>query len=275
MLLGASTRRDLGAVARITAAADVGIGEVGLSYAQIRETRREGLDVVDLAAFAADRGVAVGEVELLGKLLEPDEDGTTEAFARRLFAIGEQLGARRVIAATRTFAALDAAAARFERFSNMAADHGLRLALEFAPWSDVRDLDVAWAIISGTDRRSGGVVLDTWHFFRGGATPEAVESVPADAFACIQLSDGPAPIADVDPYEETRRFRRAPGEGIFPLVDLVRRLDGHGIRAPLSIEVLSDELGRLPAAAALVKLVRATREVLAAARDGRRGSSHP
>ena len=55
---------------------------------------------------------------------------------------------------------------RFADFCDRAAGFGARVHLEFMPMSAVADLGAAWPIVRDADRPNGGILLDTWHFFR-------------------------------------------------------------------------------------------------------------
>jgi sugar phosphate isomerase/epimerase len=261
VLLGASTRRDVGARQRLQAASEAGITEIGLSYRQVVDAAADGVTLEQLVAMADGLGVRIGEFELLGAALEPDRADRTAAFAERLFSLAARVGAERVIVVSQLAGYPDEAAIRLRPLCDAAADHGLVVALEFAPWTEVPNLRTAAAIVEGCGRPNAAVVLDAWHFFRGGSSIDDIEAVPPSAIACVQLSDGPATGWD-DPYQETRHGRLVPGAGSFALEDLVRKLDQHGYAGPWSIEVLADALETLSPAAAFAGLAAATRSLL-------------
>jgi sugar phosphate isomerase/epimerase len=266
--LAASTRRDISLVERIPAAAGAGFTEIGVDYRQLRAS---GHPAAAISSLAARHGVRIVEVELLGSALEPDGDAAVR-FAPRLFAMATALGARRVISATWRRPAPELAGRRFAELCDMAADHGLTLGLEFAPWTEVPDLPTAWDIVRRADRVNAGIVLDTWHFFRAGTALSAVDELQPGAIACIQVSDGPPPVAHLDPYEETRRCRLAPGAGTFDLVGLFRRLAARGVSAPWSVEVLTEGRDQRDAVEALAEYRRAGIELRrrVCERNGRR-----
>lgn len=138
----------------------------------------------------------------------------------------------------------DIVAERFAGLCRRASEHGLKVALEFLPWTDVNTIEKAWKLIEASGEPNAALALDTWHFFRGGSTPEMLEAVPADRIAVIQLSDGPLSKMD-DELEATFRFRRLPGEGDFDLERLFRLLIEKGVTAPIGVEVLSEDLRTL------------------------------
>jgi sugar phosphate isomerase/epimerase len=108
-------------------------------------------------------------------------------------------------------------------------------------------------------------MLDTWHWLRGGGTLADVKALPGARVGAVQLSDAPAQ-AEGDPVEETLKRRRLPGLGDADLVGLVRALDEAGSRAPIGVEVFSDELAARPVGEIARRCAEATRAVLREAR---------
>jgi sugar phosphate isomerase/epimerase len=86
----------------------------------------------------------------------------------------------------------------------------------------------------------------------------------------IQLDDGPADPVDSDFVTDTMLHRLPPGDGDFDLVGFLTLLWGRGVQAPISVEVLSADLARKPAAEVARTLATATRTVINAAHESRR-----
>ena len=61
----------------------------------------------------------------------------------------------------------------FARLCERAAAAGLRVDLEFLPWTIVPDLRTALQIAREADQANAGVMLDCWHFYRGGSDVDA------------------------------------------------------------------------------------------------------
>ena len=137
------------------------------------------------------------------------------------------------------------------------------------PWSDIPDAAAAWQLIQLTDRKNGGILIDTWHYFRGAADPAQVRSVPPDRFFVIQFDDADA--VQVGGYmEDTTQRRRLPGQGAFDLVTFIRMLDEMGVNAPVSVEILSDEQRARPLEEAARLAHETTQAVFARARVTRK-----
>ena len=113
-------------------------------------------------------------------------------------------------------------------------------------------------------RSNAGVLVDSWHYFRGFPDVTALAACADRAFM-IQLDDADEePIGEL--FEDTLLRRRYPGEGSFDLVSFVALLDESGAPAPKSVEILSTEHQALPLAEAARRAHDSTRAVVDAAR---------
>jgi sugar phosphate isomerase/epimerase len=125
----------------------------------------------------------------------------------------------------------------FGKFCDRAADLGARVQFEFMPFSAITDLATAWGIVQAADRPNGGIMFDTWHFFRSTADFSALERLPGDRIFGVQVSDG---AADVQGSLNEDTFNRLlPGDGVFDLARVVGVLDRIGGLGWVGPEVLS------------------------------------
>jgi sugar phosphate isomerase/epimerase len=109
---------------------------------------------------------------------------------------------------------------RIARYCEHAARVGARVALEFLPYSGVRTLDAALAVVHDSGATNAGLLLDALHLQRSGSTPAALRALPAERVIFAQLCDAPAspgPMSDEQLIEEARHARLPPGEGGLPL----------------------------------------------------------
>lgn len=128
----------------------------------------------------------------------------------------------------------------FEKLCKRAESHGMSIALEFVPWSDVPDLTAAMDFMAPDN---AGLAIDCWHVFRGTTSLAEVEAVPAEKILCVQVNDaGPAdgPLA-----QDTQR-RRFCGEGEFDLPAFLASIHKTGVDVPLSVEIISPEIAAMP-----------------------------
>jgi sugar phosphate isomerase/epimerase len=259
--------------ARVGAAAEAGYAGIGLSGFDISSCVAGGLTLDEMAKIGADHGAPVIEVESPSSVsLFASDDANDDPAIHELCTMGEQLGARHMIVSIGRppGAALDsdAAFAAFAHVCDIAAEHGLLVAFEFMPLKVIGRIDQAFALVQGAGRVNGGLVIDAYHFFRGGSSLEDLAAVPGELIVVAQLSD--VPFAGPDTLDEllveVRTGRLLPGVGELPLIDLVSTLDRIGSAAPITVDILSTELQALSADDAARSTYDAARTVLRAAR---------
>jgi len=127
-----------------------------------------------------------------------------------------------------------------DRLAAVAAEHGVRLALEpFHPgcgdeWSFVNDLQSTLDIIERVDNPALGLVLDTYHT---GMDCDALRWLPdvAPHVHLVQLGDGRH-----CPHGEMNRCLL--GEGCVPLHDLMELLHESGYRGAWEVELIGEDV---------------------------------
>jgi sugar phosphate isomerase/epimerase len=231
--------------ARVAAAAAAGFGGIGVAIEDYADCRARGVSDSEMRRILDANGIRAVELEFLQDWWQQGERGRRARASEDLFyAAADALGARHInvgsVGPRGSLPALEIVAEHFAALCDRAADHGLLVAFEFLPWSDVPDAATAGRLIELANRKNGGILIDTWHYFRGAANPAQVRSVPADRFFVIQFDDADA--GPVGGYmEDTTQRRRLPGQGAFDLVGFIQMLDEMGVKAPVSVEILSDE----------------------------------
>lgn len=255
---------------RVAAAAAAGFAGIGVQPGDHAACRAAGLTDADMRAVADDHGIQVAELEFLFDWAHGGERGArARKLEEELYRLADVFDVRHVNVGDIGFGrALDAPEVVAERFAGVcdrAAAHGLLVAIEFLPWTPIPDAATAWEIARRAGRPNGGVLVDAWHHFRGAAAADMVRAIPGEAILAVQIDDADAePIGEL--FEDTILRRRLPGDGAFDLVGLIRLLDEIGVRAPISVEILSPEHHALPLGEAARQAYQATRKVLAAAR---------
>jgi len=258
--------------ARVAAAATAGFTAIGLAVEDYQACRERGLSPATLRQILADSGIVIAELEFLTNWWREDAVGKqARLIEEQLYAAADVFGARHMnvgsIGGPGTLPTLAVVAERFAALCDRAAQHGLLVALEFLPWSDISDARTAGAIVEQAARANGGILIDSWHYFRGAADPAQVCAIPADRFVAIQFDDADAERVG-DWLEDTTQRRCLPGEGAFDLIGFVRMLDTLGVHAPISVEIISTEQQARPLAEAAQRAYDTTRLVLTQARTG-------
>ena len=123
----------------------------------------------------------------------------------------------------------------------MAARHEVRVALEVLGFArHFHTLAQAWEVVRRAECDNGGLLLDTYHFHRGGSTLEMVDAIPGERLYLVHLADVPP-----GPREDAQDDGRLPpGEGAGPLREIVTRVLDKGYAGYFVVEVLSQALWR-------------------------------
>lgn len=135
----------------------------------------------------------------------------------------------------------------FQRMCDRAREINMRVQLEFMPFGSIPDLATGWEVVRDANRENGGLVLDTYHYFRGYPEPDLIAHIPGEKIFAVQLSDAYAAVQDGSLYNDQMHHRLAPGDGDLPLIDLVRSLRQTGGLTQVGPELFSDRADELPA----------------------------
>ncbi len=121
----------------------------------------------------------------------------------------------------------------------LAEKYNVSLAFEFLGQTDcsVQTLDLAKKIVEQVNRANIGLVIDTFHFYAGNSTFEAIETLDPNKLFIFHIND-----AENLPKEQlTDAHRLYPGEGILPIKEIKARFDQIGYDKMVSIEIFRPE----------------------------------
>ena len=130
-----------------------------------------------------------------------------------------------------------------ESFADLCRDArevGTQISIEIFPASNIADLPTALAIVEGAAADNGGLLLDAWHFFRGGIPYEDIQTIPLQYIKHIELDDADEKIVG-SIMEDTLLRRRLPGQGDADVQSFIRNIQATGYDGIYGIEILSDE----------------------------------
>ncbi len=230
---------------RIAACASAGYTGMCLHFKDYRALRSAGYGDERLREILLDRGMEDISLEFLGDWFLEGEAGeqarldeataydAARAYGAQSLNVGSDFQERRIPHRTMR--------ARFRALCNRAGEHGLKVALEIVPWSDVRDVDTALSMIDGIG--NAGLVIDSWHIFRGGIALAELERIPGDRILSIQVNDADARVRGT--LAEDTMHRKPCGEGVFDLEGFIASLERTGASVPLSVEIISPEFAAL------------------------------
>lgn len=122
---------------------------------------------------------------------------------------------------------------------DIARPYGVSLAFEFLGQTDcsVQTLDLAKEIVEKVNRENIGLVIDTFHFYAGNSTFEAIETLNPAKLFIFHINDA----ENLPKANLTDAHRLYPGTGILPIKEIKQRFDQIGYDRMVSIEIFRPE----------------------------------
>ena len=243
---------------RAKACAAAGYAGLWMHFRDYLEQREQGHDDAYLRETLDECGLEQRGVEFLTGWFLEDDEAARDA-ERAAFAAAGAIGARVVnVGADFELRGISHAKmiARFEALCARALDRGLSIALEIVPWSNVPDIRTALDYLAPPN---AGLVIDSWHMFRGNVPLADVAALPAGKVFCVQVNDALAKPAGALPDDTTRRLPC--GEGELDLAGFAAALDAAGVAIPYSVEIISPAFAALPLEEAASRSLRTAEAV--------------
>ena len=155
--------------ARVEAAQVGGFGRISLSPLDVRRSEAEGTEANALGRLFRDAGLSVVIDPVMSWTEGPlPPSGLASVGVEEILQMAEAIGAESIGAIGPVGGVeVDALIAPFAALCDQASGIGALVHLEFMPMLSVGDLSSAWTVVSGAGRSNGGLLFDTWHFFRG------------------------------------------------------------------------------------------------------------
>ncbi len=155
---------------------------------------------------------------------------------------------------------LDESVKVLNELADIAKKHDVSLAFEFLGQTDcsVQTLDFCREIVEKVGRKNVGLVIDTFHFYAGNSTFEAIDNLDPEKLFIFHIND-----AENLPKENlTDAHRLYPGEGILPIKKMKEHFDKIGYDRMVSIEIFRPEYWNQDPFEVARKARKATIEVL-------------
>lgn len=155
--------------------------------------------------------------------------------------------------------ALREAADSVREVGDIAARHGVRLAIEpMSQFGRFRRLGQVRELLALADHAHCGLLLDTYHFQRAGDTVRDLEDVRREELVYVQYSDVPS--GALEPGKALNRL--PPGHGIVPFKEIFAMLAAKGYDGYASYEAPNPAAWARAAAEVAREALAATRAVL-------------
>jgi 2-keto-myo-inositol isomerase len=151
------------------------------------------------------------------------------------------------------------AATSVREVADIAAAHGVRLALEFNSQAEQWNrLEPMRELVAAAGHPACGLLVDSYHLQRSGGHPRDLEDVAPSEIAYVQFSD--VPRSGLVPGAATDRL--PPGEGAVPFREFFATLRGRGYRGFASYEAPNPAAWARPPADVASEALAAARALL-------------
>lgn len=241
LALNLITIKQAGLAQGMRVAAEAGYQGVGLWIEDLHAGAQHGLPPAEVGRTLHNLGVQCAEVLPVGGWMYAEHAEREEAFARaeQAMKVALLVGCDTIIAcASGDEGELSEAVTDFRDLCHLARRYEVRVALEFLGFaSQVKDVAAAWHIVDGANQRNGGLLIDTFHFYRGRSSLEDLAEVTPDKIYLVHIND----CMDLPIDELTDLNRVMPGLGVEPLTDIIALLVEKGYDGYYSLEIFNDE----------------------------------
>lgn len=157
---------------------------------------------------------------------------------------------------------IEAAVPHLRRAADIAAEHGLKLAIEFNSQHPVLNrLEALRELLDRAGRPNAGMLLDAYHLHRSGRPGGTFAEIEGRELFAFQYSDVPDAPVGVGVRRPTDRL--LPGEGVVRWDEVLAVLAEKGFDGPLSYEAPNPALWARPPREVALAAVEATARVLA------------
>ena len=243
--LNTSTIRPVSLMEKIEAAAKAGYDAIELWINEIEKYEQDGGQPEELGALIKSKGLYVPNVIGLWDCMPMDD----EAFSASLNATKNRMrlsaaaGSRHVAAIPvpdREDFDLKTGIKRYKELLKIGREeYGIIVAFEFVGFfKGIHRMGQAAGIALDTDDPDACLIMDSFHLYRGGSGFKGIKHLNGTFIADFHINDVPQ-----EPARETLRdkHRIYPGDGILPLVQLLKDLKDIGYQGPLSLEIFNEE----------------------------------
>lgn len=225
---------EFGAVDVVEAGRAAGFDAVGL---WIDPAEWTGQDTRETRAALSDTGLSVLDVEVIW--IKPDSRLDDH---RKVIDVGAELGAANVLCVS-SDPDHGATADKLAAMCHHAEGSGMRVALEFGIFTEVKDLRQALAILDRVGHPLRAALIDPIHVDRSGTTVAQIAAIDRALLPYAQMCDARAKRPDPADFHavitDAIDLREQCGQGVLPLAAMLQALPA---AIPLSIELRSAAL---------------------------------
>ena len=235
---------------RCEAAARAGWSGVGLILDDLEHSiAKYGLSGVK--QILDDTGMKYFELEILMDwYFDGEARAKSDACRRRYIELGGELGMRNLKIGASPFDKNTPDFARMtDEFATLCIDVAqvnATVAIEFMPFSPIRNVGEALTVAQGANQANGGLMVDYWHVARAGTPLSEVARIPARYIKGVEMDDVGAQIKG-SLFDDSSFNRQLCGEGAGDCRGFVDALEQAGCTLPYyGVELISEVHRKFP-----------------------------
>jgi sugar phosphate isomerase/epimerase len=235
---------------RAEAAARAGWKGIGLILDDL-EYSIEKYGLSGVKEILEDTGMKYFELEILMDwYLDGEARVKSDSCRQRVIELGGELGMRNLKIGANPFDKSPVDFARMtDEFAKLCAEVatvGATVAIEFMPFSRIRNIADALTIVEGAGQSNGGLMVDHWHVARGGSPYSEVAQIPARFIKGVELDDVGAQVKGTL-FDDSTFNRQLCGEGAGDCPAFIDALQQAGCTLPYyGVELISETHRKFP-----------------------------
>jgi sugar phosphate isomerase/epimerase len=260
----------------VEAAAAGGFTSMAIAPDTYRDARKGGMSGAEIRQLAEDAGVPIRHFDTLSSWapIRVPPDASPEMRARFDVSIDEaldicaELGISTILAVAgypSGSVPQDVLVEGFADLCDRVVTADIWVDLEFMPILGLPTLEAAWSIVGEAARPNSGVLVDTWHFVKGGSSLEKLKGIEPRYLRSIQLSDGFVAMRGEDLVDDMLSWREFPGEGELNVLQTLNAVKARGSLTRIGCEVFSRSANEMAAREAGIRSGDTVRRVMAQA----------
>ncbi|MEG3129302.1 sugar phosphate isomerase/epimerase family protein [Pantoea cypripedii] len=238
-------------ISDIRLAKEAGFNSLEVFYPKFVRYLENGGTIEALKKHIHDAGLTVSFLSALDHIerFEPDDRAALLAEAEKITQEAVQLGTDTVMVLPRN--GIDHFSD--EKIMNIMTDniaaiasigerYGVRYMIELPAFTKFRTLQQGLEVIERVGKKNVGIVVDFWHFYAAGCTPEEVSRMNKDHIFGVHFCDGFVPKNEGDSWDETILRSCMPGEGEIDLQQWSDAVKATGYDGAWSVELISPSI---------------------------------
>lgn len=243
--LNASTIRPASLEEKISVANKAGYDALEPWIGDLEKYEKEGGDLKELGAKIKDKGLFIPNVIGLWDCMPMDDQvfkGSLAATRERM-RMSAAIGSKHVAAIPvpdREDFDVETGIRRYRELLKIGREeYGIIVAFEFVGFfKGIHRFGEAAGIAIDANDKDACLIMDTFHLYRGGSGFHGLKHINANFIADFHFNDVPSTTPQNELGDKDRIY---PGDGILPLVQLLKDLNSINYRGPLSLELFNRE----------------------------------